>query len=161
MKILYLHGLLSSNESDKAAYLREQGHQLFNPKLAYKGKQNALFDELEELIVENKIETIVGSSMGGFLAFHLGNKLNIKALLLNPSLQSTSPYKPKLKPYFNKKIEHTVLIGNEDKTVLPQITLDYLEKNEVKCKVYFGEHAHRTPLEVFRLYANNFLDKIK
>lgn len=157
MKVLYLHGLLSSNESSKVAYLREKGFLVLNPKLAYKGKQNVLFNELEELMVQNEIDFIIGSSMGGFLAFHLGNKLNLPTLLLNPSLQSTSPYKPKIKAYFNAKVQHIIVIGKKDETVLPQITLTYLEKHKVKCKVHFGTHGHRTPIEVFQPYVDKYL----
>lgn len=154
MKVLYLHGLLSSNQSPKTDYLKELGYSVFNPKLLYLTDKQYIYHNLKQLILESNIDFLIGSSMGGYLAFHLANELNKKTLLFNPSLQSTSVNKPEVPENINLNCNHYIVIGKNDTTVLPEITLAYLQQTKSKYTVEYGEHTHRTPFEVFKKYVD-------
>ena len=153
MDILYLHGLLSNNQSPKVDWLRES-HNVFNPKLDYKNNGEILFSELEQLIKENGIELIIGSSMGGFLGFHLANKLNIPTLLFNPALNKKSELKPKVDSIQNLDIKHTLVLGEMDDIVIPESTLEFLNKNKFNYIHTFENNGHRTPFDVFKKHAD-------
>lgn len=102
MNILYLHGLLSSNQTICVDYLRERGHTVINPLLDYENDGNIIFSELSELLSKKHFHYIIGSSMGGFLALHLGNRFGIKTMLLNPALADLKDIeKPKIESIVN------------------------------------------------------------
>ena len=84
MNILFLHGLESKLSDEKRAILETYG-TVIAPDLEYKSNPNViqnLYDEFKN----QDINTIIGSSMGGFAGFHLANSLGICALLYNPAL---------------------------------------------------------------------------
>lgn len=157
MNVLYLHGLLSSNKSPKVEYLKELGYKVFNPKLLYKIDKETMYNNLKELILKNEIEFLIGSSMGGYLAFHLANELHKKTLLFNPSLQSISPNKPNIPETTNINCKHYIVIGKNDTTVLPNITLTYLKTTESNCHIEYEDYGHQTPIEPFKKHAHIFL----
>lgn len=94
---VYLHGFLSSPQSTKAQQLlhffAEQGlsDQLkvptlaFEPELAIQQAEQAI----EELQSQAGIERVfvIGSSLGGFYATYLAEKLKLKAVLINPAVR--------------------------------------------------------------------------
>jgi predicted esterase YcpF (UPF0227 family) len=148
IKILYLHGLLSSNQSPKVDWLKKQ-HTVINPKLDYKNNGNTIFSELESIIIDNEVNFIVGSSMGGYLGYHLGNKLNVPTLLFNPSLAPNKIEKPKVCYVKNETVLHTVILGEYDEVVSYQNTLNYLMKVNANLDYRLMKIGHRTPFEVF------------
>ena len=86
-KILYLHGFASCGEGNKSLELKR-----------YFGEKNVIspdlppspFDALshiEILLKSEKIDLLIGSSLGGFYATYLAEKHKMKAILLNPSTQ--------------------------------------------------------------------------
>lgn len=94
-KILYLHGFGSCGEGNKSLELKK-----------YFGEENVLSPDLypspldaismiEGLLKSEKIDLLIGSSLGGFYATYLAEKYKKKAVLLNPS---TQPWKT-LAPY--------------------------------------------------------------
>ena len=149
MNILYLHGLMSSNKSQKTEWLKEN-HTVFNPVLNYNENSETIFKDLELLFEEHKVDVIVGSSMGGWLAYHLANKFNIPSLLFNPSLEKNSIEKPKVVEVENLTIRHTIVLGENDDVVIPSETLNFLENKKVNFVHTFESNAHRTPLDVFK-----------
>jgi len=151
MKILYLHGLLSSNQSPKVDWLKKQ-HTVINPKLDYKNNGNAIFSELERIIIENEVNFIIGSSMGGYLGYHLGNKLNLPTLLFNPSLAPNKIEKPEVSYTKNEIVLHTVILGEYDEVVNYKDTLNYLKSVNANFDYVLNKIGHRTPFEVFVKY---------
>lgn len=118
--ILYLHGLDSSPALDNADGLKTKGAKLISPKIDYKNKEE--FDILSKLIEKEKIDGIVGHSMGAYLGHYLSNKYNIPALLFNPAFgfSDNSTHIPndiKALPVYNKQI---VVVGKNDE-VIPMI----------------------------------------
>lgn len=159
MNILYLHGLMSSNQSSKVDWLRELGHNVYNPKLNYKEGGKTIFNDLEQISNKQHINLVVGSSMGGHLAFHLSNKYNIPTLLFNPSLAPNEIDKPDVREVENDIVLHTVVIGKNDNVVIPQKTLSFLKDKKVNFVHYFEDNGHRTPLDIFKKHFSLFANK--
>ncbi|WP_417236213.1 YqiA/YcfP family alpha/beta fold hydrolase [Bizionia paragorgiae] len=151
MNILYLHGLMSSNQSVKIDWLKEK-HTVFNPLLKYKESGQSIFADLEELIENNTIDLIIGSSMGGYLGFHLGNRYQIPTLLFNPALAKESEFKPEVKIVDNTSILHTLVLGQDDEVVIPSQTLQFLKANNTNFVYTFEPMGHRTSFDVFKKY---------
>ncbi len=86
-KILYIHGFASCAQSSKAQALK-----------AFFGEENIIAPDLppapidavemiQEMIDDEDITMIVGSSLGGFYAAYLAELNAIKTVLINPSLR--------------------------------------------------------------------------
>lgn len=78
MNILFLHGLESKLSDPKRAILETYG-TIIAPNLEYRSNPNMiqmLYDEYHN----QDINAIIGSSMGGFAAYHLANSLGICAM---------------------------------------------------------------------------------
>jgi len=107
------------------------------------------FSELETIIMDNEVDFIIGSSMGGYLGYHLGSKLNIPTLLFNPSLTPNKIEKPKVSCMKNEIVLHTVILGEYDEVVNYQGTLNYLIEVHANFDYVLMKIGHRTPFEVF------------
>lgn len=88
MTTLYVHGFASSGKSSTASKLREilgVDELVFAPTLSH--SPAADFELLCAYVRTQKITTVVGSSLGGFYALGLGQKFDLRVILLNPSLR--------------------------------------------------------------------------
>ncbi len=83
--ILYIHGFASCGNSNKTQLLRESFDGVLCPDIPVDPDEAISF--LHRLILDNDVELIIGSSLGGFYAAHLAERFQIKAVLLNPSTQ--------------------------------------------------------------------------
>ena len=91
--ILYIHGFASCGNSNKTKLLKQHFDNVFAPDVPIDPDKAISF--LQKLIVDNEINLIIGSSLGGFYAAHLAEKFQIKTILLNPSTQpfiTLAPY---------------------------------------------------------------------
>lgn len=84
-KILYIHGFKSSENSTKSQLLRRHFTEVVSPTLPVSPRAAIPF--LEKILWQEKIDFLIGSSLGGFYAFLLLKKHKIPALLINPSLK--------------------------------------------------------------------------
>jgi len=159
MNIIYIHGLLSSNNSSKTEWLKQANHTVFNPLLNYKEDSKTIFSDLEKLCDQYRIDLIIGSSMGGWLAYNLSNKYNIPSLLFNPSLKMNNVAKPDVKVVENDRVLHTVVLGKNDNVVIPLHTINFLENRKSNFRYTFEQNGHRTPFEVFRKHLKLLLLK--
>lgn len=160
MRILFLHGLMSSNQSKKIDWLKKEGHNVFHPLLNYKDDGKIIFKDLNKLIKDNQIELIVGSSMGGYLAYHLSNLNNMRSLIFNPSLSISkrNALRPEITHTINDSNHHTVVMGRLDDVVIPRDTISYLEDENANFTDFYEEYGHRTPLITFQKYCNKLLE---
>ena len=102
-KILFLHGLESSNKGKKVDFLKERA-EVLAPKIDY---QDEALEEKLMYIVENfRPDFIIGSSMGGYVGMLLANKYGIKNLLYNPAIHSRS-----IEPKLNRLPKNWLLVG--------------------------------------------------
>lgn len=138
MKALYIHGLHSHPNPDKIKILEEAGLEVIAPFIDYEKEQGGVYPRLKALAIAQQVEVLIGSSMGGFMAYWMAYDLNKPALLYNPALyfDSMKPFIPKVEtetiPYLY------VCIGEKDKTVDPQLLRTYLSQrnpNQEKLKI--------------------------
>lgn len=148
---------MSSNQSSKVDWLRELGYNVYNPKLNYKEGGKTIFYDLERLSEQHPIDLIIGSSMGGHLGFHLGNKHDIPTLLFNPSLAPNEVDKPDVIEVENDSVLHTVVMGKNDDVVIPEKTLGFLKDKKVNFVHYFEDNGHRTPIDILKKYFLNLV----
>jgi predicted esterase YcpF (UPF0227 family) len=76
-----------------------------------------LYDEYH-----NQDINIIGSSMGGFTAYHLANSLGICALLYNPALPTVMMNKQYLQPSYNNSSFHAICLGAQDDVIKAKTT---------------------------------------
>ena len=91
--ILYIHGFASCGDSNKTKLLREKFQGVLCPDVPVDPDEAIAF--LQKIVIANNISLIIGSSLGGYYAAHLAQKLDVKAVLLNPSTQpflTLAPY---------------------------------------------------------------------
>ncbi|TYB71516.1 hypothetical protein ES677_10625 [Bizionia gelidisalsuginis] len=154
MTILYLHGLMSSNQSNKIEWLKEK-HHVFNPQLNYKKDSKTIFAELEAICENTIVHLIIGSSLGGYLGYHISNKFNIPSLLFNPALEQTTAEKPDVNCVNNTNVLHTIVLGENDDVISPIKTLQFLENRNSNFVHSYAPTGHRTPFEIFKKHFNS------
>lgn len=149
-KILYLHGLESSNICSKVDFMREYANVLA-PSIDYR-KPN-IEEELMYMVESFQPDLIIGSSMGGFVGMLLANHYSVDCLVFNPAIHSRS-----IEPNLNKLISSdidlsfipVVVLGLEDEVIDPAKSEDMLEQADFCCDIERVEGlGHRIPLEVF------------
>ncbi len=146
MTILYLHGLNSTNVNDRTHWLSNYA-KIINPLMDYKNIPES-FQYLENLINSHKPDLIIGSSMGGFFAYHLGNYHGIPTILLNPALIMKMIVKPDNRKTVIKN-KHYIAIGKNDDIVPPFTTKVLLKEDRTDFFIKEYPRGHETPLEDF------------
>lgn len=162
MNILYLHGLDSKLSPKKRQILEKYG-KVFAPDLDYYQDPNAI-ESILKMYQDVELNTVIGSSMGGFAAYHVSNALFRPALLFNPALEKRSV--PQTIPaeennYNNLK---QIIIGQRDDVVAPADTLSFLSKNfnpvtdiHLRLVPWLG---HRIPVELFEKEVELFFERL-
>ena len=92
-RVMYLHGLESSNVCDKVDFLRERA-EVLAPSIDY--NKQGLEQELMYMFEAFKPDLIIGSSMGGYCGLLLANHYKVDCLVFNPAIHSR-PMEPNLK----------------------------------------------------------------
>ena len=156
MKILFLHGLKSNNQSSKVSSMREDGHEVLAPEMNYYDNKE-LYQQTLDKLLDFKPELIVGSSMGGYFAYHLGTHFSTNLLLLNPALPNRS-IEPPILSNGNEKSTIWALVGENDNVVRPKENIEILKTSGAKVSV--GQHEHRTPIEIFEPFFKEVLNDI-
>ncbi len=146
MNILYLHGLNGNNISERTEWLSKYG-KLINPKMDYKNYIES-FKFLEKLVIKYKIDVVVGSSMGGFLGFHLANYYGLSSILLNPALLITNIVNPNIKQ-FAKRTLHYISLGKQDDIIPNFTTKAVLEETGSRAIIKEYNMGHETNFDVF------------
>ena len=145
-RIFFIHGLESSNKSSKVDWMRSKGFDVLAPSLDY-ATNDSLFSQTLEKVIEFHPHLIVGSSMGGYVAHHIGSHYSTTLLLLNPALISR-PFQPVLFPEGTEKSEIWALLGEQDDLISPIENFKILQN--IGATIRMGKHGHRTPLEAFQ-----------
>jgi predicted esterase YcpF (UPF0227 family) len=150
-KVLYLHGLESKQGGSKVDFLSSIC-LVCAPVLDY--RDSTCFQNIHDLVAKNSFDLIIGSSMGGYLAFLMGEIFETPTILFNPALHSRS-FEPNncFKPQLGNT-SHYIILGNQDDVIDPTITMKILQ--EIKSSSpktieieTIPEMGHRTPLDVF------------
>lgn len=151
MKILYLHGLDGSLGDEKRGILQKFGTVL-SPAIDYRTEYNSI-EMLVEQFKNDKIDVVVGSSMGGFVGYYVSNAYKRPALLFNPALASRS-VRQKVPTYTHPLLGFKQLvIGTRDDVINAKDTLEFLSKNlQIHTNYHIHirqELEHRIPVDVF------------
>ena len=94
-KILYIHGFASSGQSTKSADLFQMLEQeVISPDLIHQPLTDIA--TLEKILMDEPIQLVVGSSLGGFYALYLMLKHHKNTVLINPSLAPQSTLTDKI-----------------------------------------------------------------
>jgi pimeloyl-ACP methyl ester carboxylesterase len=149
-KILYLHGLESSNVGDKVDFLKENS-VVIAPSMDY--LDPSLEEKLFYIIEKFQPDLIIGSSMGGYVSMLLANRYNIECILFNPAIHSR-PIEPNLKSLQYDDIKHSfnplVILGMKDDVINPLISKEILDDALSYCNIEEVEGlGHRIPLDIF------------
>ena len=162
MNILYLHGLDSKLSAEKRGILETYG-KVFAPDLDYYQDSNAI-ETILELYPDVDINTVIGSSMGGFVAYHVSNALFRPALLFNPALRKRSV--PQNIPGDNNDYNNLkqIVIGQKDEVVSPADTLSFLSEDfnpvtDVHLHLV-PRLGHRIPVKLFEEEVKSFFKKL-
>ena len=162
MNILYLHGLDSKLSQEKRDVLEKYG-KVFAPDLDYYNNCN-IIEWVLETYSGIDINTIIGSSMGGFAGYHISNVLFRPALLFNPALKRRSVHQelPRDINEYNNLTQ--IIIGQRDQVVLPSDTLSFLSENfNPVTDIYLRlvpRLEHRIPVELFEEEVDSFFGKL-
>jgi esterase/lipase len=146
MTTLYLHGLNSTNVNDRTRWLSNFG-KVVNPLMHYRNYPEN-YKYLEKLVQKYHPDVIVGSSMGGYMAFHLGNYFRIPTILLNPALIMTTIVKLDNRLWATDA-KHYISLGKNDEVIPPDTTKKLLKYWQVPYQIYEFDIGHETPFEVF------------
>ena len=89
MKIMYIHGFGSKFDetNPKVIALRELG-EVVGCNIDYTQSITTITSQLKTFIIKNKIDLLVGCSMGGFYANRMGNIFKgLPNVMLNPAIE--------------------------------------------------------------------------
>jgi esterase/lipase len=149
-RIMYLHGLESSNVCEKVDFLREHA-EVLAPSIDYNNPN--IEEELMDMVELFQPDWIIGSSMGGYVTLLLANHFNIKCIVFNPALHSR-PMEPNLPSLSLDEITFglnpLVVLGLEDDVIDPKVTVKLLEESEIDVTYeMYPFLGHRIPFDVF------------
>ena len=156
MKIFFLHGLESNNQSTKVDFMRALGHDVNAEYMDYR-KVLDLYAKTLNSIIDFNPDLIVGSSMGGYFAYHLGTHYKTNLLLLNPALPNRT-FDPPILPDGIEKSKIWALVVENDDVVDPVVNEEILKS--AGAIVQLGDHEHRTPREVFESFFMEFFAEL-
>lgn len=165
MKAIYIHGWQSSPKPEKVKILEEAGLTVVAPKINYEAEQVKVYPSIKKLVLEEQVDVLIGSSMGGFVAYWLARELNKPALLYNPALyfETLKPFIPKITSPFNPPL--FVCSGEKDETVLPNLLKEYIAREhsgDDPIKIISASWlAHGIDLQTFRSMTAMFLAMLK
>lgn len=151
MRTAFFHGLESPSISDKSKYLENTVEYSYAPEMDYKNPR--MFDIILNKVLEEKIDLLIGSSMGGWFAYCISTLTGIPTLLMNPAFHSRS-----IEPFVkqgNKKSKHNIILGKNDDVIDPEETKIWLKENcKGSYKIHMENNDHRTPVGIMVKYLN-------
>lgn len=156
MRVAFFHGLESKPISSKSEYLKDNMDFAYCPAMDYKNPK--MFDIVLKEVTKNKVDLLIGSSMGGWFAYCLSTITGIPTLLLNPALHSRT-YDPKVK-LGKLTPKQTLVLGNNDTVITPKETEQWMKDNYTSNYVISHEsNGHRTPPNIMTKYLNPMLNE--
>ena len=145
-RIFFIHGLESNNKSSKVVWMQSNGFDVLAPSMDYT-TNDLLFSQTLKQVLEFQPHLIVGSSMGGYFASHIGTHYSTTLLLLNPALISRS-FEPIIVMDGTEKSKIWALLGEQDDLISPIENFKILQN--MGATIRMGKHGHRTPIEAFQ-----------
>jgi esterase/lipase len=124
--LLYLHGLDSQPTPLKTHMLSTFGMSVIAPQMHYR-EEKQLYNRLIKLCKYFNVQWIVGSSIGGYVAYWLSQDIGIPCILINPALSFRSLDTALVPSDISfTKAERIVFIGEKDNVVIPEDTIQWI-----------------------------------
>ena len=89
MRIVYLHGRMSSPNAKKCEFLRENGHEVFAPKLISHNWEQSV-TAAREILEKVQPDLVIGSSRGGAVA--MATNTTVPMVLICPAWGKYAPW---------------------------------------------------------------------
>jgi predicted esterase YcpF (UPF0227 family) len=159
MTCLYLHGYNSSLSAEKRTILKKH-YTIVAPTINY--DEDNINAVIEKAIAEQKINVIIGSSLGGYIGYYLAENFNIPCLLFNPAFASERTNEINfIKPEttYTKQAVTYIVLGKRDDVLDFQKTVSCIDGEIYDLKCYIKIHPslqHQIPVNVFENEINNF-----
>jgi len=158
-KTLYIHGLDGFLSDEKRTILSTYT-QVVAPIMDYRANPAAYYDLLS-IAKEEKVDVIIGTSMGGCMAYHLSLHLSLPALLFNPALPFRSvgidlPTQDKIRDTYLR-----VVIGGQDDIIDAVQNVAWLathEKGDMDIR-WRNTLGHRISMDVFEEEVDGFFGR--
>ena len=153
MNLRYLHGLESKLSAEKRDIIERYG-TVMAPDLDYKSNPN-MIEYLYNTYLNQKIDLIIGSSMGGFAGYYLAQLFNIPSMLYNPAL----PYRVTVEQIIPSQlsmyhpVSMRIVMGAKDTVIKAKDNLAFLAQH-ISDKTDYSlivrkDLEHQIPIEVF------------
>ena len=161
MNILYLHGLNGSLSFEKQEILERFG-KVHSPSIDYENNQDSI-RWLQIEYKDEKIDLIIGSSMGGFAGYYLSKLYQVPSLLFNPALAYRNVLQsiPSTTQSNNGSIH--IVLGSKDPPIDPKSTLNFLGDILMHPQNYSihirHDLEHRIPVSVFEEEVAKFMSE--
>lgn len=89
MRIVYLHGRMSSPNSEKCKFLRENGYEVYAPKLISHNWEQSVA-AAREIMEKVQPDLVIGSSRGGAVA--MATNTTVPMILICPAWGKYAPW---------------------------------------------------------------------
>jgi len=155
MNVGFFHGLESPKYSEKNEFLEKKFDYVYAPPMDY--AHPTIFQDIVDHLKKNKVDVLIGSSMGGWFSYALSSVTGIPTLLFNPATQKRS-VDPKI--YLGKKSSfNRVIFGLKDDIVDFNETKKWFNINGIGKFDFIEEKdmGHRIPLEIFEKHVNEII----
>ena len=135
MNILNIHGYKGTPHNAAYSALRSVEKNIISPEIDYDTEQpDAILNRLSDICADKNIDIIVGTSLGGFYASLISDKIHNPLLLVNPCLQPQQVI-----PAYGYK-------GDVDWFVKMSAAFDTLNMERVRCIIggkdeIIGDHS--------------------
>jgi uncharacterized protein len=163
LNLLYLHGLNGSLSDEKRAVLNNY-FNIFAPTIDY---VNTDVNQVINLITKNnRIDLVMGNSMGGYVGYHTSRRLNVPSLLFNPAIFYKSAeinFSPD-NDYKLFKNQMVIVLGKKDNIIDCNHTYQNLVLDDSIARINFSIYAdleHRIDLKTFQNEVENFFCLLK
>lgn len=148
MNIIYIHGLDSQPNLEKIDLIERRGHQTYALHLDYRTDRGCYW-KLKEKILTAKIDFIIGSSLGGYFGYWLGQELGIPQLLFNPAMPFRSVQVPSPEVLAEQNTPSWVVLGKHDDTIPANLNNSFFEGREAARVITCAWLGHRIDLTTF------------
>lgn len=148
MRIAYLHGLESqANPQDpKIQFLNQAATAVWAPQIDY--RDPLVYNTLLEGITGFKPDLIIGSSMGGWMSYLIGNATGTQTLLFNPAVTCRS-FSPPVTQTPTLTTHHTLMLGMQDNIIPSEQIIQWFAQQGQPYQVNRYPNGHRVPDQVF------------
>jgi len=167
-KIFYYHGLDSTLSNEKRAILEEFG-EVISPTFDYRNiiVEDVLTDVLD-IQFNLDVDVLIGSSMGGLMAYMASELKDLPCLLFNPALYANSlgwnqEYIADETFYGAPRTQLAYIVLGEKDTVVNYLeNRKYIDENVAgpKTLIVEAELEHSIPVDVFEYHVRSFMQTV-